>query len=39
MKDRNFVAKNARKFNKSTVFSDRKKSMKKGYSKHKKSFV
>ncbi len=32
----NFVAKNARKFNKSAVFKDRKKAVKRGDRKHKK---
>lgn len=31
----NFVAKHAHEFNKSVVFIDRKKSLKKGYRKHK----
>jgi hypothetical protein len=34
--DVNFVAKHSRTFNKATVFTDRKKALKKGYSKHKK---
>ncbi|ASV44100.1 hypothetical protein PBI_SCTP2_85 [Salicola phage SCTP-2] len=33
----NFVAKHAKKVNKAEPFTDRKKAMKKGYSKHKKS--
>lgn len=35
MKQRNFVAKHARKFNKATIQKDKKKSLKKGYVKHK----
>lgn len=34
--ENNFVAKNARKFNKAAVYKDRKKAEKKGYRKHKK---
>ena len=37
MKDRNYVAKYARKFNKSAVMRDRKKAMKRG-EKHKKNY-
>jgi hypothetical protein len=33
---RNLVAKYAKRFNKAHVFKDRKKSLKAGYSKHKK---
>lgn len=32
----NFVAKHARKFNKAAIHKDKKKSLKKGYTKHKK---
>lgn len=32
----NFVAKNANKFNKAVVFKDKKKALKRGYSKHNK---
>lgn len=35
----NLVAKHANEFNKATVFDDKKKSKKKGYMKHKKSFL
>lgn len=35
MKDRNYVAKHARKFNKAHVMVDRKKAAKRGYIKHK----
>lgn len=35
MKQRNVVAKHARRFNKSAVHVDRKKAQKKGYRKHK----
>lgn len=35
MKSRNFVAKHARTFNKATVHRDKKKSTKRGYTKHK----
>ena len=38
MKDRNWVAKHARQFNKSAVMRDRKKDMKRGVRKHKKKF-
>lgn len=34
-KQRNYVQKHALEFNKSSVFRDRKKDKKKGYSKHK----
>jgi hypothetical protein len=39
MKQRNLVAKNARKFNTATTFVDRKKDSKKGKRKHKQKFV
>lgn len=39
MKDRNYVAKHARQFNKAAVFTDRKRAAKKGYSKHKRHDV
>lgn len=39
MKDRNWVAKHARQFNKAAVMRDRKKDMKKGARKHKKSWI
>ena len=32
----NFVAKHANKFNKAVVFKDKKKALKRGYSKHSK---
>lgn len=35
MKTNNIVAKHARTYNKATVMEDRKKQMKKGYTKHK----
>ena len=34
----NFVAKNARKFNKAVVMKDRKKAIKRGYAKHKMAY-
>ena len=38
MKQRNFVAKQLRTFNKSTIQKDRKKASKGGYNKHKKDW-
>jgi len=39
MKDRNYVAKHARQFNKAAVFVDRKKAAKKGHTKHKSTHL
>ena len=39
MKPKNLVAKHSRTFNKAVVFTDRKKSIKRGYTKHKKRYV
>lgn len=39
MKDRNWVAKHARQFNKAATMRDRKKDMKRGVRKHKKSWI
>ena len=39
MKTNNLVAKHARQFNKAAVYRDRKKAAKKGYTKHKKSYI
>lgn len=39
MKDRNYVAKHARSYNKAAVFVDRKQAAKKGYTKHKKQYT
>ena len=39
MKQRNLVAKNARKFNTAATFIDRKKEAKKGKRKHKQKFL
>lgn len=35
MKNRNFVAKHSKQFNKAAIHKDRKKDLKKGYRKHK----
>jgi hypothetical protein len=39
MKQRNLVAKNARKFNTAAIFIDRKKDAKKGKRKHKQTYI
>jgi hypothetical protein len=39
MKARNYVAKHAKQFNKAAVFADRKRAVKKGYSKHRNQYT